>query len=278
MILPAVVSRLRNPPENHLVSGDVEMTVLGKSPAMPDAGGANSGYLIRHSGFTLLLECGSGVFAKLRKLDDPDAVDAVLITHLHADHTLDLYPFSHALTYHHRGDGYRPPLHAPPGSGRACETLGGLFGAPQQIADAFALTEYDPSRELTVGPFTVAFVDVPHYVPTWACDIRADDGRRFTFGADCGPNDAVVRLAQDTDLLMLEATEGADPHDPHVGGDFRGHLTAGEAGELARRAAAKRLLVTHYSDELDVLAIRNAAEASFGAAVDMAAEGVQYVI
>ena len=73
--------------------------MLGKSPAMPDAGGAQSGYLITHAGFTLLLDCGSGVFSKLRAFADPAAVDAVLISHLHADHMLDLLPFSFALAH-----------------------------------------------------------------------------------------------------------------------------------------------------------------------------------
>ncbi len=130
----------------------VEMTVLGKSPALPDAGGANSGYLIRHDGFTLLLECGSGVFAKLRAVCDPHEVDAVLISHLHADHTLDLYPFSHALTYHGRAEGERPRLWAPPGSERAFATLGAVFGAERQISEAFALAEYDPDRSVGGRP------------------------------------------------------------------------------------------------------------------------------
>ncbi|HEX3804101.1 MAG TPA: MBL fold metallo-hydrolase [Solirubrobacteraceae bacterium] len=251
------------------------MTVLGKSPALPDAGGANSGYLIRHSGFTLLLECGSGVFAKLRQLSDPDEVDAVLISHLHADHTLDLYPFSHALTYHGDGEGGRPLLWAPPGSERAFATLGAVFGVERQVSGAFALAEYEPSRELALGPFIVSFTEVPHYVPAWACDIRCEDGRRFTFGADCGPNDAIVQLAQDTDLLMLEATEGPGPQ-PAAG--FRGHLTAGEAGELGRLASAKRLLLTHYSDELDADELRQAAEEAFGARVEMAAEGARFAV
>ena len=182
--------------------------MLGKSPAMPDANGANSGYLIRHGGFTLLLECGSGVFGKFRAVCDPSEVDAVLITHLHADHVLDLFTFSHALTYDHRGDSRRPALWAPPGSGRAFATLGAIFDVEQQIASAFALSEYDPGRALTLGPFNVSFREVPHYVPAWACDISSDEGQRLTFGADCGPNDAIVELARDTDLLMLEATEG----------------------------------------------------------------------
>jgi ribonuclease BN (tRNA processing enzyme) len=250
------------------------MTVLGKSPAMPDRDGANSGYLVRHDGFTLLLECGSGVFSKLRAVCDPEEVDAVLITHLHADHTLDLYPFSHALTFHARDDGQRPLLWGPPKSEHAFAALGAIFGAERQVSEAFALSEYDPSLELTIGPFTVAFAEVPHYVPAWACDISYEAGR-LTFGADCGPNDAIVDLAWGTDLLMLEATEGVGPHD---GEGFRGHLTAAEAGELGARAGAKRLLLTHYSDELDAAALQQAAASLFGGPVEMAVEGAQYAI
>lgn len=249
--------------------------MLGKSPAMPDANGANSGYLIRDAGFTLLLECGSGVFGKLRGACDPTEVDAVLITHLHADHALDVFPFSHALTYDHRGDGKRPQLWAPPGSERAFTTLGAVFGAEHQISAAFALVEYDPDRTLTVGPFSISFREVPHYVPAWGCDLSGVDGRRLTFGADCGPNDAIVELARDTDLLMLEATEGPGPH---LGDGFRGHLTAAEAGELGRRAGIGRLLLTHYSDELDAAQVRAAGEAGFGAPVELAAEGARYLI
>lgn len=249
--------------------------MLGKSPAMPDANGANSGYLIRHDGFTLLLECGSGVFGKLRGVCDPVEVDAVLITHLHGDHVLDLFPFSHALTYGRRRDASRPELLAPPESERAFATLGAIFEVERQISSAFALTEYDPDRTLTIGPFSVSFCEVPHYVPAWACDLSSDDGRRLTFGADCGPNDAIVELARDTDLLMLEATEGPGPY---LGGAFRGHLTAAEAGEVARRADPGRLLLTHYSDELDPALVRAAGESAFGGPIELAAEGARYLI
>lgn len=248
--------------------------MLGKSPAMPDANGANSGYLIVQDGYALLLECGSGVFSKLRARCDPVDIDAVLITHLHADHTLDLFPFSHALSFHGR-DGHRPQLWAPPGSAAALRAVGRALGMDDPVAQAFALTEYDPDREHNLGPFTLNFREVPHYVSTWACDLRSPDGRRLTFGADCGPNDVIVELARDTDLLMLEATEGAEPH---PGGVPRGHLTGGEAGELARRAGARRLLVTHYSDLLDSSQLRAATEGAFGRAVELAVEGAHYIV
>lgn len=243
---------------------------------MPDAGGAQSGYLITHAGFTLLLDCGSGVFAKLRSWADPAAVDAVVISHLHADHVVDLLPFGFALATRLGGERpRRPPLWAPPGAGAVFAAFATTLGMVDQINDAFAVGEYDPAGRLELGPFTVSFREVPHYIPAWACDLRADDGSRLTFGGDCGPNQAIVELARETDLLMLEATEGAGAHS---GDGFRGHLTAGEAGELARRAGARRLLLTHYSDTLEPEQLRAAAEAAFGGAVEMAAGQARYVI
>ena len=219
--------------------------MLGKSPAMPDVGGAHSGYLITHAGFTLLLDCGGGVFAKLRALADPAAVDAVLISHLHADHTLDLLPYAFALAQHLGGQPRRPALWAPPGSRSALGAFASVLGMEGQIEAGFVVSEYDPAQPLELGPLTVGLREVPHYIRAWGCDLRSDDGRRLTFGADCGPNDAIVDLARGTDTLMLEATEGAGPH---IGADQRGHLTAAEAGELAGGAGAGRLLLTHYCE------------------------------
>jgi ribonuclease BN (tRNA processing enzyme) len=211
-------------------------------------------------------------------LAHPLDVDAVLITHLHADHTTDLIPFSHALTYPYKHHGKRPVLWGPPGSEQGFANLCGVFGTQGLIADAFALTEYEPDATLGLGPFEIRLGAVPHYVPTWACDLRAGDGARITFGADCGPNDAIVELARDTDLLMLEATEGArvPEADGHSAEHFRGHLSAQEAGQLARRAGAKRLLLTHYSDALDGGELQAAAQASFGAEVELASEGARF--
>ncbi|MBO0769668.1 MAG: MBL fold metallo-hydrolase, partial [Solirubrobacterales bacterium] len=107
----------------------MRLTVLGKSPSWQDADGACSGYLIEEDGYTLLLDCGNGVFSKLRHYCDYVDVDAVLISHLHADHLLDLVPFSYALSYAPRQQpvavgGWpgtdtpaRPQLYAPMGAG-----------------------------------------------------------------------------------------------------------------------------------------------------------------
>ncbi len=249
--------------------------VLGKSPAMPDAGGAHSGYLITHAGFTLLLDCGAGVFAKLRQYADPARIDAVLISHLHADHMLDLVPFSFALGAGLVGSRRQPPLWAPPGGVASFAAFADAVGMEDQINHGFWVREYDPQRELKLGPLRIRFASVPHYVPCYACDLQEPTGRRLTFGADCGPNDGIVRLAKGTDLLMLEATEGPGPS---VATSPRGHLTAAEPGLIAHYAEARRLLLTHYSDQLDAAELRRAAERAYGGQVELATEQARYVI
>lgn len=252
----------------------MRITVLGKSPAWQDAGGACSGYLIEEGAHALLLECGNGVFAKLRRARDYVSVDAVLISHLHADHFLDLVPFAYALTYGPRTRPAAIDLHGPPGARETFRRVAGAWGSEQLIEDAFALSEYAPDDELRVGPLRLRFREVDHYIQAFAVEVTSSAGPgRFVFGADTGPSDALVAFAQGADLLMIEATLPCpEPEGP------RGHLTAAEAGAHARRAGPGRLVLTHLSDELDESWARREASQAFGRDVEIAREGAVYVV
>lgn len=264
----------------------MRITVLGKSPAWQDAGGACSGYLVQEGATTLLLDCGNGVFGKLRDHVDYVAVDAVVLSHLHADHFLDLVPFAYALTYAprqqpvpvHRWPGTdhpaRPLLHAPQGALDVFRQVTGAWGSETLVENAFAVNEYRPDDVLEIGPLHVRFHPVPHFVPAWAVEISSTEtGGRFTFGADSAPTEELVEFARDTDLLMLEATL---PRPERSG--VRGHLTAAEAGDHGCRANVGRLVITHFPDELDVQWVRAEAERAFGRPVSMAHEGAVYAV
>lgn len=252
----------------------MRITVLGKSPAWQDAGGACSGYLVEAGESCLLLDCGNGVFGKLRAARPFTDVCAVVISHLHADHFVDLVPYAYALSYSHaaRAANARPALYAPPGARETFRRVTGAWQAEELIEQAFELHEYDPSEELAIGPLRVRFHEVPHFIRTHAVQLR-DGAGSFTYGADCRPNDEIVAFARDTDVLMLEATL----EQPEEGG-CRGHLTPAEAGEHARRAAARRLVLTHFSDAHDADWARTEAERAFGGGVDLAREGAVYEI
>ncbi len=261
----------------------MRITVLGKSPAWQDADGACSGYLIEHDGFVLLLDCGNGVFSKLRRFCDYVDVDAVLITHLHADHFLDLVPFSYALTYAPRQQpvpvaGWpgteapaRPELWAPLGALELFRKLAGWWGKEDLFEAAFAVHEYDGLEQLALGPLMLRFCEVPHYTATHAVEVTDADGARLTYSADCAPNEQLVRFAQGTDLLLIEATL---PRPERTG--ERGHLTPYEAGEHGRRAGARQVVVTHFSDELEAEWARAEADQGFGGPVELAHEGAVY--
>ena len=242
----------------------MRITVLGKSPAWQDAGGACSGYLIEQDGFGLLLDCGNGVFSKLRRFRDYVDVGAVVISHMHADHFLDLVPFAYALTYAPRQQPV--PVAGWPGTEHP---------ARPELYAPLGVHEYDGTDELEVGPFSVRFCEVPHYLATFAVELssRSNGAGRLTYSADCSPNDELVEFAHGTELLLIEATL---PRPERTG--VRGHLTPGEAGEHGRRAAARRLVITHISDELDPAWARSEAERSYGGPVELAAEGETYTV
>jgi ribonuclease BN (tRNA processing enzyme) len=262
----------------------VNVTVLGKSPSWQDAGGACSGYLVQDESYALLLDCGNGVFSKLRRFRDYIEVGAVLISHLHADHILDLIPFAYALTYAPRQQpvpvaGWpgtrhpaRPQLHAPVGAGELFRQIVSCWGNEDLIENAFELHEYDGPDQLEVGPFAIRFCEVPHYTATYAVELISDGGR-FTYSADCSPNDDLVRFARDTDMLLIEATL---PRPERTG--IRGHLTPREAGEHGRRAGAQRLVITHFSDELDPEWALAEATSGFEGPVELAQEGAVYTV
>jgi ribonuclease BN (tRNA processing enzyme) len=265
----------------------VRVTVLGKSPSWQDAGGACSGYLVEQDGTSLLVDCGNGVFGKLRQHLDYVALDAVVVSHLHADHFLDLVPYAYALTYAPRQqpvpvDGWpgtddpaRPRLIAPHGAAQTFRRIVGSWGAEDLVDNAFLIEEYAPADELAVGALRMRFHEVPHFLPTCAIEVRsaASGAARFTYGADSAPTDALVEFAQGTDLLMIEATLPR----PERGG-VRGHLTPAEAGEHGRRAGAKRLVLTHFSDEMDEQWARDEAQRTFGGPVSVAREGAVYEV
>jgi ribonuclease BN (tRNA processing enzyme) len=264
----------------------MRITVLGKSPSWQDAGGACSGYLVQDDGASVLIDCGNGVFSKLRQWIDYVDVDAVVISHLHADHFLDLVPYAYALTYAPRQQPVpvppwpgtdtpaRPRLIAPPGARETFRRVAGAWGNEDLIENAFGLEEYEESSRPEVGPLRFEFQSVPHFTETFAIRVSSSNGGgTLAYGADSRPAPELSAFAHGADLFLVEATL---PRPERTG--IRGHLTPAEAGEHARAAGAKRVVITHISDELDATWARIEASRAFGRSVDVAREGAVYEV
>ena len=252
----------------------MRLTILGKSPAWSDAGGACSSYLIEEGETTVVLDCGNGAFGKLRARVDYRDVDAALVSHLHGDHLLDLVPFAYALTLG-PGSGKRtgkPRLIAPLGAGAFFRRLAGTWGDEELLLDAFTLEEYEPSSETAVGEIAIRTHPVPHIGPTHAIELIAPSGARIVFGADGRYSQELIAAARGAELLIAEATLP----DPDPGQDV--HMSAAESGRLAREAGAGRLVLTHISDELDLAHSLEEARNAFGGEVEVAAEGASWQV
>jgi len=262
----------------------MRLRVLGKSPSWQDTGGACSGYLLEDGDTAVVIDMGNGVFSKLRQFRDYVDIDAVVLSHLHADHFLDLVPYSYALTYAPRQQpvpvgGYpgtdhpaRPKLYAPPGAREIFRRVVGAWGNDDLVEKAFDLVEYEVNSELAIGPFRVRFHQVPHFTETYAMAIESSNGGgRIVYGADSSPTEELKQFAADADLLIIEGTL---PRPERTG--KRGHLTPREAGEHGRAARVKRIVITHISDELDADWAREEASEGFGGPVEIATEGAAY--
>jgi ribonuclease BN (tRNA processing enzyme) len=224
---------------------DMKVTVVGCSPAWPNPGGAQSGYLVEASE-RLLLDCGPGVLTRLREAETWPRVDAIAITHFHLDHWGDLVPWTWGSQFGPGRDAPKVALWLPPSGGEALRHFGTHFGSERMFEEAFDLREYDEGEGFVAAGLRVTPVRVPHYeIETYG--FRITNGERtLAYSGDSAPSDALVAVARDADLFLCEATLGV----PREGGGTRGHLSAQEAVAAFERSGAKRLVIVHRPDEL----------------------------
>ena len=220
----------------------MRLTVVGCSGSGPGPTSPASCYLVEHDGFRVLLDLGNGAFGTLQSLADPATVDALYLSHLHADHCLDVAPFIVWHRYSGRSRGRPVPLYAPPGADRRLASAYYGDGAP--LEDVFDFTVLT-GAPFDLGPFQVRTARTAHPVECHAVRLTAG-GRSLVYTGDTGPCPAVVELARGADLLLAEA---AYPEGPDLPPGL--HLTGRQAGELAAKAGVGRLLVTHVPAWVD---------------------------
>ena len=255
----------------------MRLTVLGRSPARPNPGEACAGYLVEGGGARLLLDIGPGVVAQLLKRHHPDELDAVVVSHMHADHMLDLVTLRYVYPWRRLSAEERLRVVLPPGSADQLLDLAKGVGGAKHFEDAFQLSEHDGTTPFRFGSLTVTPRETQHYIPCWGFRIEGD-GRRLAYTADTAPCDGLTDLADDADLLLSEATlrsldEDAQPPEP------RGHLTPTEAGIAARDGGARRLVLTHLPvNGEDATWALNDGAAAFGSDVEIAVPSSTYEI
>jgi ribonuclease BN (tRNA processing enzyme) len=227
----------------------MQLTVLGCSGSGPGPGSPASGYLVEAGGTHLVLDLGNGAFGALQRHLDPWRLDALALTHLHADHCADVTNLVVHRRYHPEpppGVG-RLPVFAPAGAGRR---LAAAYAAsPEELAstdlsDTLDLRAHVDGGAADVAGVTLRAAAVDHPCPAFALRLE-HDGASLVYSGDTGPCRALVKLARGADVLLCEASW---PHvvpgrwtEPPPGV----HLSGRQAGEHAAAAGVGRLLLTH---------------------------------
>ncbi len=241
---------------------DRSVTVLGCDGSYPAAGGAASGYLVRAAGAAILLDAGPGTFANLQRLADPSILDAVVLTHEHPDHWVDLESLAVWLLFGRDGGEARReplPVYAPPGLRRRSY----FTGDPR-----LDWREVGPADRVEVGGLALSFSATDHGPPTLAvCFETVPLAGCLVYSADTGPDWAVRAFGRDIALFLCEATYTRE-HE----GTLR-HLSGRQAGAMAADARVERLVLTHRWPTVSADALRHEAEEAFGRPVDQAVIG-----
>lgn len=247
---------------------------MGCSGSYPGPDSPASCYLVRaedEAGRTwrILLDLGSGALGALQRYDDPLRVDAVFLSHLHADHCLDLCGYYVLRRYHPAGPRPRIPVYGPEGIAARMARAYDLPPEPGMTGE-FDFVEY--AGPVQVGPFRVEPLRVAHPGESFALRVSAG-GRTLAYSGDTGPCAGLRATAADAHLFLAEASfaEG-DPNPPDV------HLTGAQAGTMASQARAGRLLLTHVPPWHDPQAALKQARTAYDGPLELAVPGGRYAV
>jgi ribonuclease BN (tRNA processing enzyme) len=246
----------------------VQLTVLGCAGTFPGPASPCSGYLVEHDGYRLVLDLGAGALGNLQRHCDLRDVDAVYVTHLHADHCIDLVAYFYARRYHPLGMPPTLPVYGPAGT---AHRIAAAFEEPpvEALREVFDFREPGPGT-YQLGPFTLTSAMVNHPVECHGLRLEAG-GKVLTYSGDTAGCDTLVELAQDADLFLCEASWPSVPTPP-----AGIHLTGREAGTHAAHAGVKRLLLTHLMPFHDPQAMLAEAKETFDGHIDLVSPGSVY--
>ena len=240
----------------------LSITILGCDGSYAAAGGACSGYLVSTDTTRVWLDCGPGTAGELQRHVSLADLDAIVLSHEHPDHWLELPTVYNAIRYYETRP--RLPVYGTAGTLQLFQAFAPTFD------DSVAWTTIDKSSEFSVGDLDWCFSRTDHPVETLASRVSNGD-KSIVYTSDTGPGWSAVSLGDAPDVLVSEATILADQEDAQIP-----HLSARQAGLAAAEAGAKRLVITHLAPGSESGPFLREASEAFGGPVELARIGQRF--
>ncbi|MGI9196151.1 MAG: MBL fold metallo-hydrolase [Candidatus Nanopelagicales bacterium] len=243
----------------------MRLTVVGCSGSYPGPESPASCYLVEHDGFRVVLDLGNGSLGVLQRYADLESIDAVVLSHLHADHCLDLCSLYVHKRYQPGGPGRRIPVFGPAGTP---QRLARAYDLPEEpgMHGEFDFVEISPGTT-GLGPFTVTAARVNHPVEAYGFRVTAGH-RTIAYSGDTAECEALLELVRDADVALIEASCVDGREVPNV------HLSARQAGQVAARAGVRHLVATHLVPWNDRAVTLEQARTAFDGELTLAATGL----
>lgn len=251
----------------------MKLTVVGCSGSYPGPESSASCYLLEAESegrqWRILLDLGNGSLGALHHHVDPLLIDGVFLSHLHADHCLDLCGYHVMRRYHPDGRQPRIPVWGPQGTAKR---MARAYDLPKDPGMTEEFEFRTLSDAVVLGPFAVESVMVAHPVPAYAFRVTAND-RCLVYSGDTAPCAPLDDIARDADLFLVEASfRDGDDNPPDI------HLTGSEAGRAATRAGVRRVLLTHVPPWHDPARALAEARTTYAGPLDLARAGSTYLV
>lgn len=251
------------------------LTVLGSAGSHPGVGRMCSGYLLTHTNThtstRILIDAGNGATANLQRYIAFEQLDAIVLSHRHIDHIADMIGMFYALRYAPESHGPIPVYAAE----EVADTLASILqrDSKNDLAGTFTFTTLTNDTAVTINDVTLTAISAVHSVPAVSVKFVADD-TTFVYSGDTAANPELVTFARHADVFLCEASWTGDA--THYPGGI--HLTATGAGEHARDADVKELILTHLVAAADPLVALQEAQAAYRGPIRLANDLTTYTL
>ena len=243
----------------------MKLTFLGKYGGYPDKDSPTSSFLLEEQGFSLLVDCGSGVLSEVQKYINIEELDACILSHYHHDHIADIGCLQYAMLVQTQLGNRSATL---PIYGHQKDTKFANLTS-KTYTTGVGISEEKP---VEIGTFTIHFCPTTH--STFCLAMKFIIGEKsIVYTADTEWNEQLVEFATNADILISEASIYKEQY-----GEIKGHLTGEEAGKLAQLSDAKQLYLTHLPHYGDHAQLIKEAKASFNGDIQFVYSGLVQTI